>query len=279
MSSERSSLSKQASKRVITSTLARDEVFHSCSEFAQLLYLMMLAHTDSEGRIRSSATWIRATVLPLSKRELKDVVAAIVELCDSTLLTLYLDNQGNEFLQYKANTFKQLNAVFVHRAQSSDFAEPCRAVDVQAYVMRQLGKRQRVGRKVADTKMPKDGGYSKVLAQQEAIDGNDSPEARLVRYILTTLPRVAAMPRPLTLAEAKRLLEIHSKPDIQQVLESMENYRGLNKYTSTYLTASTWLTRSKRSKQDEQRTQKGARHAIDSTELTRLADEYDKNKR
>lgn len=61
--------------------------------------------------------------------------------------------------------------------------------------------------------------------------------------VLKNLPQVSRLKKQMTPKEAEKLLAEFSRPEIESVLESMENYNGLTKkYSSVYLTAKKWMT-------------------------------------
>lgn len=61
--------------------------------------------------------------------------------------------------------------------------------------------------------------------------------------VLKNLPQVSRLKKQLTSKEAEKLLAEFTRPEIESVLESMENYNGLTKkYSSVYLTAKKWMT-------------------------------------
>ena len=50
----------------------------------------------------------------------------------------------------------------------------------------------------------------------------------------------------ITNADVEKLLSKYSIDDIDEVLDSIENFKGNKKYTSLYLTASKWLSKNKK---------------------------------
>jgi hypothetical protein len=50
----------------------------------------------------------------------------------------------------------------------------------------------------------------------------------------------------ITNADVEKLLNKYSIDDIDEVLDSIENFKGNKKYTSLYLTASKWLSKNKK---------------------------------
>ena len=56
----------------------------------------------------------------------------------------------------------------------------------------------------------------------------------------------------ITNADVEKLLTKYSIDDIDEVLDSIENFKGNKKYTSLYLTASKWLSKNKKTSEAEE---------------------------
>ena len=56
----------------------------------------------------------------------------------------------------------------------------------------------------------------------------------------------------ITNADVEKLLSKYSIDDIDEVLDSIENFKGNKKYTSLYLTASKWLSKNKKTTEVEE---------------------------
>ena len=56
----------------------------------------------------------------------------------------------------------------------------------------------------------------------------------------------------ITNADVEKLLSKYSIDDIDEVLDSIENFKGNKKYTSLYLTASKWLSKNKKTTEAEE---------------------------
>jgi hypothetical protein len=56
----------------------------------------------------------------------------------------------------------------------------------------------------------------------------------------------------ITNADVEKLLTKYSIDDIDEVLDSIENFKGNKKYTSLYLTASKWLSKNKKTTEVEE---------------------------
>lgn len=65
----------------------------------------------------------------------------------------------------------------------------------------------------------------------------------LVLFIRENYPMISQIKRQLTNQEAIKLKDQYSSGQIKKVLDSMENYKGITKYNSVYLTALKWLAK------------------------------------
>ncbi len=54
------------------------------------------------------------------------------------------------------------------------------------------------------------------------------------------------------LVDIEKLLDKYSINEIDEVLDSIENFKGNKKYTSLYLTANKWLSKNKKSTEVEE---------------------------
>lgn len=94
---------------------------------------------------------------------------------------------------------------------------------------------------------------SKKHAKLIGIENEDENENKVIHvdekithplqvWIKDTLPNVSKLKTQITEAQAKELTEKYHKKLIQETLEAMENYKGVEKkYTSVYLTLLNWM--------------------------------------
>lgn len=103
------------------------------------------------------------------------------------------------------------------------------------------------GSKVKDMVEGKVEGKGKVK-EGDKVEGKESDpvDAKLIHplqaWISETLPNVSKLKKQLTYHEAETLVSMYPKKEIQDVLESMENYQPLQKkYISVNLTVHKWI--------------------------------------
>lgn len=101
-----------------------------------------------------------------------------------------------------------------------------------------LEKKPTANRPLTDRKAKK----SKEEEEQEEELNNNIPIHPLLVWIKKTLPNVSKLKTQITEEQAKTLTEKYHKKLIQETLEAMENYSGVEKkYTSVYLTLLNWM--------------------------------------
>lgn len=123
-----------ARRRMIEVSIAYDERFNAVSEFAQLLFLKILPHTDDLGRFDGIPKIIKARIMPLSNRKEEDVLEAIIELLEIGLLNAYL-GQNRVVIYYNTESFRRINAVLVknNTSNKSEYPEPETELDQISY--------------------------------------------------------------------------------------------------------------------------------------------------
>ena len=65
----------------------------------------------------------------------------------------------------------------------------------------------------------------------------------LLSFLNENCPCVSKMKNPLQDTEANKLIDKYGEENVKDVLQSMENFEGLKKYKSAYLTCTNWLKR------------------------------------
>ena len=74
-------------------------------------------------------------------------------------------------------------------------------------------------------------------------ENNNSPEGKLLSWLRSDAPRVMKMTKPITLAQAKRILANYDKKVIADTFTSMENFKPLvGKYMDANMTFKKWAS-------------------------------------
>jgi hypothetical protein len=74
---------------MVPKSLSVSKPFNTLSEFAQVLYLMITPHLDDFGKLEGDPEVIKALVLPMSNKTVKDFELALSELSNARLIDLY----------------------------------------------------------------------------------------------------------------------------------------------------------------------------------------------
>lgn len=113
-----------ARRRMIEVSIAYDERLNAVSEWAQLLFLRILPHTDDAGRFSGNPEIVKARTFPLSKKPIKKFTEAITELLEIDLLKAY--QSGNHtVLQFNPGSFNRINAVLIKNSTiKSEYPDP-----------------------------------------------------------------------------------------------------------------------------------------------------------
>lgn len=91
-----------AERRMIHRKISWSRQFNEMSEFAQLLFLMMIPHADDWGSMVGDAYVIKAQVIPMSSRNSEeDVESALNEMEEHRLFWRYQPNDEKPLLQFR----------------------------------------------------------------------------------------------------------------------------------------------------------------------------------
>lgn len=91
------------------------------AEFSQLLFGLIVVHTDDFGRMQGDAQTVKLQVFPGSPRKIPEFELALVYLHNVQLITLYSDPDGCIYLQ--VNKFEPHQSG-LHKRTKSRFPEP-----------------------------------------------------------------------------------------------------------------------------------------------------------
>lgn len=114
-------------KRMISTDISLCETLHECSEFAQNLFMLMIAHQDDWGRLIGSPQKVKAKIKPLSKRSPRQFERAIAELAQAGLICWYSDER-ERFIAFKPESCLEYQSAIhetaVSRGRKSKFPPP-----------------------------------------------------------------------------------------------------------------------------------------------------------
>lgn len=105
--------------RIISKSLSTSRKFAKCGEFAQVLYVLIVAHADDFGRQSGDAFTVKHQVFPVSPRSESEFLDALHELERNGLIQLYRVND-EEVLQVVG--FEQ-HQTGLHKRSASRFPE------------------------------------------------------------------------------------------------------------------------------------------------------------
>lgn len=188
------------------------------SLLGQWLYFRMLPFTDDHGKTHGDVDDIVAEMLPKEKIQKKitenKIRLLLIELHNNELL-LWADGEVTEFVDWKNHqTLKG-------RPANSLFPDYQEVTGKGGERLEKIEKEL-----IPSTSLPLTSTSKERESEREKIHSN------IQGLILST-------------DEYDKLLSDYSKAEVDDVLQAMENYKGLSKkYISAYKTASNWLKRS-----------------------------------
>lgn len=106
---------------MIEVSIAHDIVFNSLSEFAQLLYLKVLPHTDDYGRFEGNPTILKARIDPLSQKKIEAYEQAMLDISNADLWLWFITDKNKMVLQYNAEAFERINAFLIKRRGNPEY--------------------------------------------------------------------------------------------------------------------------------------------------------------
>ena len=110
-----------ARRRMIEVSIAHDKELNRLSDFAQLLYLKVLPHTDDWGRFEGDPEIVKGRVDPLSKRPVAKYEVAMKEIAEAGLWAWYETDKGRKVVQYNADSFERINAFLIKSRKNAEF--------------------------------------------------------------------------------------------------------------------------------------------------------------
>lgn len=95
------------------------ELANGHCEFAQLLFTLLIPHTDDYGRMVGDAFTIKHQVFPTSPRPTSDFESALHALHDANLITIYENTaDGCQSIWLQVNKFEEHQRGLAKRTQS-----------------------------------------------------------------------------------------------------------------------------------------------------------------
>ena len=194
--------------RMLDRSIKLSKKIANSSMAAQWLYFRMLPFTDDHGKTHGDIDDIKAEILPKEKIATSRISTLLSELHGNNLI-LWADGEVCEFVDWHDHqTLKG-------RPANSEFP------DYQGVT----GKGQER--------------FEKVEKDNERIDSLSSSSTSLLVNIYKDIQGLK-----LTKEEYDKLVSKFGKPMVDDVIEAMENYKGLGKkYVSAYSTANNWCKR------------------------------------
>jgi len=142
-----------ARRRMIEVSISKDKDFNSLSEFAQLLYLKTLPHTDDFGRMEGDPETLKIIVDGFSKRKISDYERAIAEIASKNLWLWYETDEGKKIIQYSPIAFERINAFLIKKRGNPEYPEfnkdLYKSISVDIHII--SNKYKAISKKIKDT--------------------------------------------------------------------------------------------------------------------------------
>jgi hypothetical protein len=217
-------------KRFIDTEIFNDEWFMDLSKDAKLFYIYYITNCDHAGILKLN---LRIAEIQTGIKSIQTVI----EQLSNCLLTLkpnvYL---MPAFIKYQYPNFPKSNV----KQQDSVL----KILSIYGIDEEKIKSYLTVSKELNNT-------YDNVSVTETVInlkveDKKSEPKPPeelhpLQTYVKDKFERVSKLEKQLTFEECEKLLKKYTKPQISKVLVSMENWKGINKKVSVYLTLLNWL--------------------------------------
>jgi len=199
---------------MIEVSIAHDKLLNGLSDFAQLLYLKILPHTDDWGRFEGDPEVVKARVDPLSRRPVAKYDAAMREISGAGLWTWFQTEKGHKVVQYKQDSFERINAFLIKQRKNAEFPPHKDSYELVCGVMPviTLNKQQ-------------------VISKEQRVKSKEKEKFGEFQNVLLTSVEHGKLIQRLTSERAKTAIEILSR---------YKESSG-KKYSSDYATFHTWV--------------------------------------
>jgi len=208
-----------ARRRMIEVSIAHDKVLNGLSDFAQLLYLKILPHTDDWGRFEGDPELVQARVDPLSKKRIEKYRTAMQEIATAKLWIWYRTDKGKMVVQFSQESFERINAFLIKQRKNPEFppykdSYELICSDMPAYTI------ERESNKIKEKEESKE--------QKESVL---SPKEKEERFKAVWL----LYPRREGRKEALKhfMASVSTEADAQKLTSAMENYKSYLKKNKT----------------------------------------------
>lgn len=109
-----------ARRRMIEVYISHYKEFNSLSDFAQLLFLKILPHTDDFGRFEGDPVIVKARVDPLSNKKVGIYRDAMDEISRAKLWVWY-KTEDKMIVQYQPKSFERINAFLIKNRGNNEY--------------------------------------------------------------------------------------------------------------------------------------------------------------
>jgi hypothetical protein len=106
---------------MIEVSIAHDKRLNKLSDFAQLLYLKILPHTDDWGRFEGDPEVVKGRVDPLSHRPASRYETAMREISEARLWLWYETDKGKMVVQFNEDAFERINAFLIKSRKNPEY--------------------------------------------------------------------------------------------------------------------------------------------------------------
>jgi hypothetical protein len=232
-------------RRYISEDVLSDEHFNSISDGAQSFWYRLLAISDDYGFVPMDPFKMQKLTC-LSEKKTRKMIDWLAEILKAKLGRVGRYENEQYFL-FKSRTFDLIQTHIVAKRTRSEY------LGVKKPLIEEIRK------SIEKRPFPEDSGNSMTFfppkgeRRKEKEEGESvregtiepsTPTNLLLQLVTKSFPSVASMSKPMTQAEANKLMDKFPWEVTTEVLEAMENHAGLHKkYVSAYLTAKNWCER------------------------------------
>ena len=200
---------------MIEVSIAKDKAFNSLSEFAQLLYLKILPHTDDYGRMEGDPATVKVIADGFSKRKTADYEAAMAEISKAGLWMWYETDRGKKVVQFNEDAFNRINAFMVKKRGQPEYPEYAASYQLISTDIEAISHIKQ-----------------KAESRKQQVESKETEEKKKVAEFVALFP-----------AEHQKLIDELGAERTQRVIEILDNYKGSKgkRYASDYRAIRSWV--------------------------------------